>query len=52
MCYVGNIDVYFLVLISQFVGAVNNALHVINLILYINVFFCWVDPVFSVDEER
>ena len=47
MCYVGVIDVYFLVLIGQSVGSINTALHVINLILYIlcglikeiNVFF-------------
>ena len=37
MCYVGVIDVYFFVVVGQFVKAVNNSLCVINLILYI---FC------------
>ena len=35
--YVGVIDVYFLVLVGQFVVAFNTYLHVINLVLYI---FC------------
>ena len=30
MCYVGVIDVYYIVLIGRFFGAVNTALHVIN----------------------
>ena len=33
-CYVGVIDVYFLVLISRLIEAVINALDVINFILY------------------
>ena len=57
ICYVGAIHVSFLVVIGRFVVAVNSALYVINLILYIfcgylkdiNVFLWWGDTVVPVD---